>query len=76
MNLGNKSNQLNFIDQLNITQPKYLLSGGTYQNIGNMKGHDNFELTPKDRFPYINQYIFHNYSIYNEIGAWKILIIK
>ena len=36
MNLGNKSNQLNFIDQLNITQPKYLLSGGTYQNIGNI----------------------------------------
>ncbi len=76
MNLGNKKNQLSFINQLNTTRPKYLLSGGNYQNIGNMKGRNKFELTPKDRFPYINQYINDNYEVYEEISSWKILIIK
>ena len=34
------------------------------------------ELTPKDRFPYIKNYIDKNYKLYEEIGAWKILILK
>ena len=34
------------------------------------------ELAPKDRFPYIKNYIDKNYKLYEEIGAWKILILK
>ena len=74
--LGPKKNQLLFIDQINIKKPKYFITGGTYQTIGNMKGRDNFELTPKDRFPYIDQYIKQNYEVHEEIGAWKVLILK
>ena len=76
MNLGPKKNQLLFIDQISIKKPKYFITGGTYQTIGNMKGRDNFELTPKDRFPYIDQYIKQNYEVHEEIGAWKVLILK
>ena len=65
MNLGPKKNQLLFISQISSKKP-----------IGNMKGRDNLELTPKDRFPYIHEYIKENYKIYEEIGEWKILILK
>ena len=76
MNLGSKKNQLLFIDQMDQKKPKFILTEGTYQNIGNMKGrYDIFELTPKDRFPYINDYIEKNYKLYENIGAWKILIL-
>ena len=76
MNLGSKKNQILFIKQIDQKKPKFILTEGTYQNIGNMKGRYNiFELTPKDRFPYINDYIKKNYKLYEEIGAWKILTL-
>ena len=34
-----------------------------YEKIGNMKGRNNIELSAKDRFPYINQFIIENYEI-------------
>lgn len=77
LNLGTKKNQLLFIDQIIKEKPKFILTEGTYQNIGNMKGRFEIsELAPKDRFPYIKNYIDKNYKLYEEIGAWKILILK
>tara|TARA_B100001094_G_scaffold331533_1_gene400207 strand:+ start:98 stop:1945 length:1848 start_codon:yes stop_codon:yes gene_type:complete len=74
MNMGSKKNQLIFIEELKKNKPKFVLSGGTYQNIGNMKGRNETELSPKDRFPYIDNFISENYKIYKEIDKWKILV--
>tara|TARA_S200000501_G_C20380947_1_gene550476 strand:- start:326 stop:553 length:228 start_codon:yes stop_codon:yes gene_type:complete len=74
--MGSKKNQLLFIQQLKDKDPKYLLTGGTYQNIGNMKGRNNIELGPKERFSYIEKYIHKNFEIYEKIGKWKIVIKK
>mgnify|MGYP005991107367 FL=1 len=73
MNMGSKNNQLIFIEQIKSNKSKYLLVGGTYQNIGNMKGRNNTELGPKDRFVYIKKYINENFEIYDKIGKWEIL---
>lgn len=74
MNMGSKKNQLIFIEELKKNKPKFVLSGGTYENIGNMKGRNETELSPKDRFPYIDNFISENYKIYKEIDKWKILV--
>jgi len=74
MNMGLKKNQLLFIDELKNTKPKFILSGGNYQDIGNMKGQNKTELSPKDRFPYIDNFISNNYRIYKTIDKWNILI--
>ena len=76
MNMGPKANQLLFIAQINDKKPKYLLTGGTYQNVGNMKGRNNIELSPTDRFKYIDKYIADNFETYEIIGKWKIVINK
>ena len=73
-NLGPKKNQFLFIEQLKKTKPKFILIGGNYEKIGNMKGRNNIELSAKDRFPYINQFIIENYKIFKEVDKWKILI--
>ncbi len=74
MNMGSKKNQLIFIEELKKNKPKFILSGGSYQNIGNMKGRSESELSPKDRFPYIDNFISENYKIYKEIDKWQILV--
>ena len=74
MNMGPKKNQLMFIDELKKIKPKFILIGGSYQNIGNMKGRNQSELSPKDRFPYISNFISENYKIYKEIDKWEILV--
>ena len=76
MNMGSKSNQSSFINQIKDKNPKYLLVGGTYQNIGNMKGRNKTELGPKERFVYINTFIEENFDIFEEIGEWKIVARK
>ena len=78
MNMGTKKNQINFIEELKIKKAKYILTGGTYQSIGMMRGRENFEpeLTPEQRFPYINNFILNNYNLYESINKWKILILK
>ena len=73
-NLGPKKNQFLFIEQLKKIKPKFILVGGNYEKVGNMKGRNNIELSAKDRFPYINQFIIENYKIFKEIDNWKILI--
>ena len=76
MNMGPKKNQQFFINQIIEKKPKYLLIGGTYQNIGNIKGRNNIELSPKDRFKYINIFISQNFEVYEKIGKWEILLNK
>jgi hypothetical protein len=73
-NLGPKKNQFLFIDELKKTKPKFILIGGNYERIGNMKGRTNVELSAKDRFPYINTFIMKNYKLFKKIDNWKILI--
>lgn len=73
-NLGPKKNQFLFIEELKKIKPKFILVGGNYEKVGNMKGRNNIELSAKDRFPYINQFIIENYKIFKEIDNWKILI--
>jgi len=76
-NLGTKKNQLLFIDQISKEKPKFIVTEGTYQNVANMKGRYHiFELTPKDRFPYINNYIKEKYKFYEDSDDWKILTLK
>ena len=74
MNMGQKKNQFLFVEELKKSYPKFILMGGTYQNIGNMKGRNQVELSPKDRFPYIYDFIMSNYKIFKEIDNWQILI--
>lgn len=76
MNLGNKKNQLHFVDQLIETNPKYILTGGTYSKIGNMKYDNTNRLSAENRFPYINNYIYKHYEVYQKIESWNILINK
>ncbi len=73
-NLGPKKNQFLFIDELKKTKPKFILIGGNYERIGNMKGRTSVELSAKDRFPYINRFIMKNYKLFKKIDNWKILI--
>ena len=76
MNLGTKNNQLLFIEQIKRTNPKYILTGGSYIKIGNMKNDEGNRLTPQKRFPYIDNYINEQYKILEKIKTWNILINK
>ena len=74
MNMGPKKNQFLFIKELKEANPLYILIGGNYQNIGNMKGRDKNELSPKYRFVYIDKFINENYKIFKKVDNWQILI--
>ena len=74
MNMGPKKNQFLFIKELKEANPVYILIGGNYQNIGNMKGRDKNELSPKYRFVYIDKFINENYKIFKKVDNWQILI--
>ncbi len=74
MNMGPKKNQFLFIKELKEANPVYILVGGNYQNIGNMKGRDKNELSPKYRFVYIDKFINENYKIFKKVDNWQILI--
>ena len=76
MNMGPKKNQLIFNEELQTSNPKIILTGGTYKNIGNMKGRDQIELSAKNRFPYINDYIRNNYELLEKIHSWNVLVKK
>ena len=55
---------------------KYILTGGNYSDIGNMKNDNSDNLYPKNRFPYIQKYIDENYKIFEKYKKWNILIRK
>ena len=76
MNMGPKKNQLVFNEELKNSNTEIILTGGTYKNIGNMKGRDQIELSPSDRFPYISEYINDNFKLLEKFDEWDILIKK
>ena len=74
MNMGSKSNQFEFIKEIKDSSSKLIIVGGTYEKIGNIKGRDKIELSPKDRFPYIEEYLIKHYKELEIFEDWKILI--
>ena len=73
MNMGPKKNQFKFIKEIEESSSNLIIIGGTYIKIGNIKGRDNIELSPKDRFPYIEEYLIKNYKELEIFEDWKIL---
>ena len=66
-NLGSKKHQYDFIEEIKFTKPKYILFDGTY---------DSWGVIPKERFPYIYEYIKKNYTVGETFIFWKILYLK
>ena len=66
-NLGSKKHQYDFIEEIIFTKPKYILFDGTY---------DGWGVVPKERFPYIYEYIKKNYTVGETFIFWKILYLK
>ena len=66
-NLGSKKHQYDFIEEIKFTKPKYILFEGTY---------DGWGVIPKERFPYIYEYIKKNYTVGETFISWKILYLK
>jgi len=48
------------------TKPNLILYGGLY----------NWDFPPKERFPYINEYLKQNYTNEEKFLDWKILYLK
>ena len=65
--LGSKKQQYDFIEEIKFTKPKYILFDGTY---------DSWGVIPKERFPYIYEYIKKNYTVGETFISWKILYLK
>jgi hypothetical protein len=76
MNMGSKNNQLKFINQMIKAKPKYILKGGNYSEIGNVKNDISDNLYPKNRFPYIYKFVQENYKIFEKYKKWNILVRK
>ncbi len=66
-NLGSKKHQYDFIEDLKLASPQYILFEGTY---------DDWNVVPKKRFPYIYDYLLKNYKIGEEFISWKILYLE
>ena len=64
--IGSKRNQLDFIQEMKLTEPNYILYEGLY----------NWDFYPKERFPYINKYLKENYKLEEQFLNWKILSLK
>ena len=73
MNMGPKKNQFRFIEELKNSNSNYIITGGTYKNIANIKGDSVNKLSPEERFPYIHKFIQQNYSQFEKITSWNIL---
>ena len=63
--IGSKSNQLDYINELENKSPKFLLKGGSV----------NFQ-SLSERYPYIDKYISKKYIIHKKIEPWSIFIKK
>ena len=64
--IGPKGHQYGFIEEMKLTNPKYILVEGTYK----------WDVLPKERFPYIYKYLTKNYRIEEKFITWKILVQK
>ena len=64
--IGSISDQKKMIYEMTKLKPKYLLTGGDYENWG---------IKPSLRFPLIQDYITNEYEFYKKINNHKILIL-
>ena len=64
--IGLKGHQFDFIEEMKLTNPKYILVEGPYQ----------IDISPKERFPYIYKYLTKNYRVGEKFITWKILYLK
>ena len=64
--IGSKKNQLNFIEEMKLTKPNYILYEGLYE----------WDFSPKERFPYIDEYLNKHYKVGEQFLDWKILYLK
>ena len=64
--IGSKKNQLNFIKEMELTKPNYILYEGLYT----------WDFSPKERFPYIDEYLNKHYKVGENFLDWKILYLK
>ena len=64
--IGSKSDQENFILEMEKFKPKYLLVGGEYEDWG---------IKPSLRFPIIFNYVTAKYQFHKKIYNHKILIL-
>ena len=61
--IGSKTNQLDYINELENRTPRFLLKGGNV----------NFQ-SLSERYPYIDKYISKEYILYKKIKSWEIYI--
>ena len=60
--LGSKTNQLKFIEELEILKPNYILLHGPHDFYGG--------ISASEKLPYAYKYILDNYSKYEQIYEW------
>ena len=83
MNLGPKKHQYDFINEIEQTNPKYILYEKINESDDDIKNKDkksNFLfftfVHPRERFPYITKYILKNYIVLEKFNNWIILHYK
>ena len=64
--IGSKSDQKTFVNEMEEFNPKYILTGGNYEDWG---------IKPSIRFPLINDYVIEKYKIYKQVNNHKIWIL-
>ena len=64
--IGSRSDQKIFINEMEEFNPKYILTGGNYENWG---------IKPSIRFPLINDYVTQKYRIYKKINSHEIWVL-
>ena len=63
--VGSKHVQNNFINELKLSQPKYILIKGPLNRF--------VRFSPSERFDMINSFIFKNYKPEKNIESWQLL---
>ena len=66
--IGSKKNQYDFIKEIKLKKPKYVLIDGPYKKLA--------DFPPEERFPYITEFLFEHYLTGEEFLSWKILYLK
>ena len=80
MNLGPKKHQYDFINEIEQTNPKYILYEKINESDDDIKNKDkksNFLLLTfvhvREKFPYITKHILKNYIVLEKFNNWIIL---
>lgn len=66
--IGSKKNQYDFINEIKLKKPKYVLIDGPYKKFA--------DFPPEEKFPYITEFLFEYYLTGEEFLSWKILYLK